>query len=186
MMVSTHLLAGLSLGLLPGLLFGETSGVIYFSIIIGSFFPDLDILFDHRNTFHRPFEYGLAVLIIGSIYLITNSVFLVAILGFFVSMLVHCFMDLISTENRDRALYDHIYHRWIDVKNIIPTRSLRDFLISLLFSTIPFYYMDVRFYPLILVLLGYSFLYAVFRERIEDKVLGDYSSYTERVHQVVI
>lgn len=62
-MVTSHLLFGILLGLSIGSFTG-LEGLVVFSAL-GAVFPDLDMFFEHRKTFHRPF-YSLTVRLLTS------------------------------------------------------------------------------------------------------------------------
>lgn len=182
MMVPTHILAGAALGLLSLSFSTSNANALIWASIAAAFFPDLDVFFKHRKTFHRPFEYVSVFIISVAALSLINSFFIYIVVFVSASLSLHCLMDLFSTKNRDKALYDHFLHEWINVRNYIPTRSYRDAFIAFLFSIPVLIFVEGFYYVPVALLLIYVSSYPMFRERIESKMIGEHSTYTEALH----
>lgn len=127
MFFTTHLLAGLTLGLTitlidPGLLVPAVIGAV-----LGSVFPDADYPFRHRRTFHLPVvSVVLAIPTIIIAITFTNS-YTVGAAYAMIGMGLHCLLDIMGNGHGplnfkyeyDEAVYSHVHGRWI-----APTRWL--------------------------------------------------------------
>jgi hypothetical protein len=142
MMLATHALVGGFLGLffLPfGSAFASQAVLVG---MLGSVIPDLDMIAEHRETLHRPFQMLAVFSLFAVIFAFypLHQVVLVAIFAF--SMSLHCFMDVLSNgktmrplENPDdRAVYNHVSERWIKPKRFVLEGSFPDILLTVFFG----------------------------------------------------
>lgn len=121
MMVTTHAFLGLAVASSMVLIAPEFSAAAAVGAIAGGVFPDLDLLFKHRRTFHFPTYYSvLSLLSLPIILLFTSDL---TVLGFFflLSASLHSISDVIGgglelkpwEGKSDRAVYLHYRGRWL-------------------------------------------------------------------------
>jgi hypothetical protein len=184
MMVSTHILAGIALGLISFHIWPQNAFLFICVSAAAAVFPDLDVLFEHRRTFHRPLEYTVFCSISAIIAIFYP---LLGFLGLFAfgSLTLYCVLDLFSTDGREKALYNHVFGEWVLVRNIVPTRSFKDALAAFLFSIPAYLYLEESYHISLVFLIGYSLIYPLFKDSIESRLLRGYSSYTEAIKSLV-
>lgn len=186
MMVTSHVLFGILVGLSVSTWTG-IEGLLLFSAL-GAVFPDLDMFFEHRKTFHRPFQFlGLSILMFGLFRF--SPLFLVPAV-FLLEASLHSFMDVLCNGKTmrpwkvkdDRAVYDHLRGKWIRPLRFFYDGSPLDLAISLsMAAVITFLY---GFRPEVIFTAFLSLLYTLERKRI-DRMLSDYDRFSEFFHDLV-
>jgi hypothetical protein len=121
MMATTHVFVGLALVAPVAVVVPELATPLAVGAIAGGLGPDLDLVADHRRTFHFP-VLGLpaAGLAIGAA-LLAPSTLPVAFAAFVAVAWIHAASDALGggpemdpwTEPGDRAVYDHLRGRWL-------------------------------------------------------------------------
>lgn len=121
MMATTHAFAGLAVVAPVAYVAPEFAVPLAVGAIVGGLAPDLDLLFEHRRTFHFPVV-GLpvAVLAVGLAVFATSSV-TATLAAVAVVAWLHAASDALGdgpemdlwTNRGDRAVYDHVRGRWI-------------------------------------------------------------------------
>lgn len=177
MMITTHTAVGVALGavLLP--IRPEFAVVAAAAGFLGSIFPDFDVLFEHRKTFHFPVYYWIAAFPALLLAVVFPSTMTIAILFFLVSAGIHSVMDVFGGPREFRpweytsnqAVYLHSRGRWV-----APRRGIRydgapeDLLVAIVASVPGLLLFEGRFRKLILVGLLVSGLYTLFRKQIPE------------------
>jgi hypothetical protein len=174
MMTSTHGIIGLCLGYIAIILGIPLPEYALLAGLIGGIFPDLDLLKNHRKTFHLPVYYPISFLAILSIYLIHNEVVFLYIGLFLLSATIHTLIDVISgglapvefKKTKAFPVYSHYQEKWISHKIIRYDGSLEDFSTSLIAGFAALYVLNGAFIYITFFLLMISTTYFVFRMRI--------------------
>lgn len=129
MMATTHVLAGMALVGATAQLAPEFAPVALIAAAVGSAFPDLDLLGEHRRTLHFPVYYSIAALVAGVLAAVaviaapaaTTTAVVVALAAFLAAAALHSVMDAFGgglelkpwRGTSDRAVYSHYHGRWI-------------------------------------------------------------------------
>lgn len=129
MMLPTHIVIGL-VSFLPLLyMYPLYSTPIIVGVIIGSTFPDLDLLVgNHRKTLHYPVLGILFSAISLVVFLVSSNSITAFYFALFASIFIHSFLDIIGgsledepwERNRNIVVYNHIKGRWFNAKRWIP------------------------------------------------------------------
>lgn len=121
MMLPTHALGGMALGLGAAAVVPEFTGVAVVAGLLGSVFPDLDMYAGHRKTLHYPVYYSLlAAGVFVTATLVPAAVTVGAAL-FVLGAATHSVTDVFGgglelrpwEATSDRAVYDHYRGRWL-------------------------------------------------------------------------
>lgn len=128
-MLPTHIVIGL-VGFLPLLyMYPLYSTPIIVGVIIGSAFPDLDLLVGkHRKTLHYPVLGVLFSTISLVVFLVSSNSITSFCFALFTSIFIHSFLDIIGgsledepwERNRNIVVYNHIKGTWFNAKRWIP------------------------------------------------------------------
>lgn len=121
MMLPTHALGGMMLGLAFGAIFPEFGGIALLAGLLGGIFPDLDMYAGHRKSLHFPVYYstvapGALVLatLVPSLVTVGAALFLLGAAVHSVSDVFGGGLELRPWEGTsDRAVYDHHRGRWL-------------------------------------------------------------------------
>lgn len=187
MMITTHLLGGLLLGSLINSYIG-LPGLVVVSAL-GAVFPDFDMFFEHRKTFHRPFQFlFLAVAVSVASVLFANYLMLLSV--FVLSAAVHSFTDILCNGKTmrpwkvkdDRAVYDHIRGKWIAPKRFFYDGSRVDLGLSFLLASVLVYWQVFSFSVAGIFFL--SMVYTLGRKKI-DRELSDYDRFSGFAKDVI-
>ncbi len=127
MMLPTHALVGMALGLPLALFAPEFAPMALLGGALGGVFPDLDLYAGHRRTLHYPTLYPIAVIpavLLGILVPAPTTVALAVGLG---GAAVHCRMDIYGSglelrpweETSERAVYDHVGGEWIRPRRFV-------------------------------------------------------------------
>ncbi len=175
MMVTTHALAGVVLGLVAGAVSPAAGPVVVVAAMAGGLFPDLDVVTVHRQTLHYPVYYSLAAsggLVAAGI---VSSTQLLAVALFFTSAAVHSLMDVLGgglslrpwEATSNRAVYEHLRERWHTPRRLIPyDGSPADLMLAVLFGLPGLVFLTGRLRVIVGGLLGVSVIYALVRKRL--------------------
>jgi hypothetical protein len=191
MMLTTHILAGASLGLL----FLSSDPEVVFPVMIvglfGSIFPDLDMFAEHRKTLHRPFQMLIVSALFALVFTVysVQAILLAAVFTF--SMSLHCFMDILSngktmhprTDPDDRAVYNRVTDSWIEPRRLVLDGSVPDMILTIVFGIIlvvllPSY--SMVFYTF----MGAGVLYTLLTFRLRNRY-ADYDRYSQIIQKKV-
>lgn len=177
MMSTTHAAMGLTGACLLVPVSPELAAVAGVAAVAGGVFPDLDIVFEHRKTFHHPEGYAVAALLAGGYSILNPAIYPVAVAAFLASAALHSLTDVFGgglglrpwEADDDRGIYLHLSGRWIP-----PRRWIRydgapeDLVVAVLFSIPPFLVFDGPIRQIVLGGLAISAVYVLVRKRLVD------------------
>lgn len=186
MMLPTHIL----IGLLVGSISQSFIGLNYLLLtgVIGSILPDLDMFFNHRKTFHRPFQFTIIGILALPAYFYSPWMAITSV--FFLAASLHCFMDVFGNgktmrpwKDKDgRAVYDHFRNIWITPKRFLYDGSPADLFISVLAASVlvNIFNFDYMVYGV----FSSALIYSISRKRVTDYFEG-YERYSEVVKSLI-
>ncbi|MFD1513858.1 metal-dependent hydrolase [Halomarina rubra] len=128
MMVMTHVLVGIVLGVVATLFAPEAAPLAVVAGGLGGLVPDLDLYVGHRRTLHFPVYGPLAAVGAVGLAALAPSVETVALAVFLASAGVHAAMDALGgglelkpwQATSDRAVYSHFHGRWLRPRRLVP------------------------------------------------------------------
>lgn len=177
MMTTTHIALGMTLAYGMVALFPDLATLVIGVAIVASIFPDVDVLFEHRKTLHFPAYYFLAALPFVALVAVRPTAVPVALLTFLLFAGVHSISDIFGggaearpweTSSR-RAVYLHLGKRWIPPNwGVRYDGSPEDLVLVVLFSLPAFFVYEGALFYLLVVNLGLSIVYTVFRKQVPD------------------
>ncbi len=172
MMLPTHALGGMALGLSVAFVMPEFAGVALVAGFLGGILPDLDMYIGHRKSLHYPVYYsGLALLTL-TIAGLLPSVPTVFTAFFLVGAAVHSVTDILGSglelrpweATSDRAVYDHYRDRWIAPRRWIHyDGSPGDLLVSLTLAVPLLIALDGSVRQVVILTLAVAIVYAAVR-----------------------
>ncbi|MWV40494.1 metal-dependent hydrolase [Natrialba sp. INN-245] len=121
MMATTHVFAALVVVAPVAYAHPELGTALAAGAILGGLAPDLDLVLEHRRSFHFPIS-GLAVAVPAvMIAAVSPSSLAVGVGAFVVAAWLHAVSDAIGggpemdpwNDRSERAVYDHVRDRWI-------------------------------------------------------------------------
>lgn len=194
MMLTTHVLAGLTLAL-PVVVFApELTPAAVVAGALGGAWPDFDMYAGHRKTLHFPVYYSaLAVPAIG-LALVIPTVLTVAVAVGLAAAALHCLMDVYGgglelrpwEGQSDRAVYDHYHDGWVAPRRLIRyDGSPEDLLLAGGFAVPTIVLLDGPVLVLVALLLGISFVYVVLRRWLADLAPAVFSKVPEPIEEYV-
>ncbi len=121
MMLPTHALAGMLLGLVVAQVVPGVGGVAVVAGLLGGVLPDLDMYSGHRRTLHYPVYYAALAVPAALLALVVPSGPTVFVAVFLAGAALHSVSDAFGgglelrpwEATSDRAVYDHHNGRWI-------------------------------------------------------------------------
>jgi len=121
MMLPTHALSGMVLGVTVSAVAPEFGPVAVAAGLLGGVFPDIDMYAGHRKTLHFPVYYSLSAVVAVALAGLFTAVPTVAAALFLLAAAVHSVADAFGgglelrpwEGTSDRAVYDHYRRRWI-------------------------------------------------------------------------
>jgi hypothetical protein len=121
MMLPTHALGGMALGLAVGAAVPEFGAVAVAAGLLGGVFPDLDLYAGHRKRLHFPVYYSALAPAALAAAALAPGVATVAGASFVLGAAVHSVADAFGgglelrpwEASSDRAVYDHYRGRWV-------------------------------------------------------------------------
>jgi len=127
MMLPTHALSGMVLGLAASAVAPEFGAIAIAAGLLGGVFPDLDMYAGHRKTLHFPVYYSLSAGVALALAVVLPSVATVAAALFLLAAAVHSVADAFGgglelrpwEGTSDRAVYNHYRGRWIVPRRLI-------------------------------------------------------------------
>lgn len=138
-MLSTHVLAGGVLGLVFSVFTPYSASLLVMMGMIFSTFPDLDVLFEHRKTFHRPFQYSLLFLLLLFSLFFYQSLVLTLLTAGIGSITLHSISEIFSQGRNlgsggknEKAVFNHPSGSWIEARDLVRVGGRLDLLLSLL------------------------------------------------------
>lgn len=177
MMAVTHALIGLLLGISSSLFWPEMIFYAASAGYIGGVFPDLDLAFNHRKTFHFPVIFSIVTGIAGIATIFNPSIIVIAAFYFFLSATVHSWIDIFGggLETRpwipsdDRGVYSHTLGKWFEPKRWIRyDGSPEDLIFSIAIAIPCFIFYTGLIRELVVLTLLVGGIYTLLRKKIVD------------------
>jgi len=120
MMLPTHALVGMALGLPVALSNPELAPAALVGGFVGGIVPDLDLYSGHRRTLHFPTLYPVAAVPAVLAAVVWSTPTTVAVAFVLLGAAAHCRMDIYGgglelrpwNGTSDRAVYDHVAGEW--------------------------------------------------------------------------
>lgn len=127
MMATTHVLAGVLLGLGVVAVGPVEGGLVVLAGGLGGLAPDLDILGAHRKTLHFPVYGSIAAGLATLLAVAVPTLATVALATFLLAAAVHAVSDLFGgglslrpwNATSDRGVYEHFRGRWHPPRRVI-------------------------------------------------------------------
>lgn len=127
MMATTHVLAGVVLGLGAVAVGPVDSGLVVLAAGLGGLAPDLDILGAHRKTLHFPVYGSVAAALAILLAALVPTLPTVALAAFLLAAAVHAVSDVFGgglslrpwNATSDRGVYEHFRGRWHPPRRVI-------------------------------------------------------------------
>jgi hypothetical protein len=127
MMLPTHALSGMALGLPLVALAPELAPAALVGGFVGGIVPDLDLYAGHRRTLHYPTLYPIAALPLVFLALAVTTPVAVAAAFVLLGAALHCRMDIYGSGlelrpwegNSERAVYDHVDGEWLPPRRFV-------------------------------------------------------------------
>lgn len=172
MMLPTHALGGLLLGIPFVFVAPEFASVALIAGVVGSIFPDLDLYAGHRKTLHYPVCYSGAGLLAIGIAIGFPTTATVATAVFLLGGALHSVADIFGgglelrpwENGSDRAVYDHYHGRWIAPRRWVRyDGSPEDLLGAIVVATPSLLVLDGPFDRMIGGILAIATVYALVR-----------------------
>lgn len=189
-MVFTHAAISLLIGVVAFSF--VPSPFVIIAVVLAGILPDLDLIFEHRKTFHRPFQCLIGSVLLSAVYLFSgNLLFSVGAIAF-LSMSCHSVLDLLSNgktahprkERDERGVYNHLEESWINPRRLVTDGSAGDFMILAVSGLAAIYVSGLtRVKMFAAVLVAGGFIYAVFMMHFRDPLLGDYDRFSELIQK---
>ena len=176
-MLPTHISIGLILFLLISNIYKDYSSLILLASVIGSIFPDLDMIYmKHRKTLHPIFIYLFLSILFLLMASIINNLYIILLFVIFLASFIHTLFDIFGTgaekypwkHNNNDAIYSYLLQKWIQGRRYIAyDGSPMDLLLLLCCSILFIEYNDIIEYNIIIyicILIG--LIYTLLRKRL--------------------
>lgn len=127
MMATTHVLAGVVIGLAAVAVGPVESGLVVLAAGLGGLAPDLDILGAHRKTLHFPVYGSVAAALAILLAAVVPALPTVALAAFLLAAAIHAVSDVFGgglslrpwNATSDRGVYEHLRGRWHPPRRVI-------------------------------------------------------------------
>ncbi len=127
MMLPTHALAGMALGLSVALVTPGVGATAVVAGLLGGVLPDLDMYTGHRRTLHYPVYYTAGAALATPVALLASTGPTVFVAVFLAGAALHSVSDALGgglelrpwEATSDRAVYDHYNERWVEPRRWI-------------------------------------------------------------------
>lgn len=191
MMASTHILSGALIGLIFS--WFESGLLLQFVAVgvVGGVLPDLDLLWEHRKTLHRPFQFSILMAASLITWWMAGNLLLLFGAVLFSGLAVHSLSEVLSQgktmnpdlHESDRGIYNHMTGEWIRPRNVVAVASEQDLLFTYLLA-LPLLLAEVyvlRIGAILVAVLG-TLNFAV-NEKLTREILVDYDRYSEFIQK---
>jgi hypothetical protein len=177
MMATTHVLAGVLLGLGAVAVGPVDSSIVVVAAGLGGLLPDLDLLWVHRRTLHFPGVGTIAAVAATAIAVVAPSLLTVSLAVFLAAAALHAVSDAFGgglalrpwEATSDRGVYEHLRGRWHP-----PRRWIRydgapeDAFLAVALGLPAYASLSGAGRTAVLVLLAVSVVYAAIRRSLVD------------------
>jgi hypothetical protein len=185
MMLPTHALGGMAIGLAVGAVAPEFVGVAVVAGFLGGIVPDLDLYAGHRKTLHYPVYYAVLAAPAAGLVFLFPAATTVGAAVFLLGAAVHSAGDVLGgglelrpwEATSEHAVYDHHRERWIAPRRWIPyDGSPADLLLSVVLAVPLGTALDGGLRALVVVSLAVAVAYAAVRRllpAVADLLVGE-------------
>ncbi len=175
MMATTHVFAGLAVVAPVAYVAPEFAVPLAVGAIVGALAPDVDLVFDHRRSFHFPVAGVVPAVVATALAVLATAPTTVAIAAAAVAAWLHAMSDALGggpemdpwTDPSNRAVYDHVRGRWLR-----PRRWIRydgapeDAALAVALATPALLVFDGWLTAFIVGAIALSIVYALLRRRL--------------------
>ncbi|MFC4542697.1 metal-dependent hydrolase [Halosolutus amylolyticus] len=175
MMATTHAFAGLAAVAPVAYAAPEFAGPLAVGAILGGLAPDLDLVLEHRRSFHFPVAGVVPAVLAATLAALVPTALTVALAAVAVAAWLHAASDALGggpemdpwTNPSDRAVYDHVRGRWLR-----PRRWIRydgapeDAAVAVALAVPALFVFDGWFPAVVLGGIAVSLVYAGVRRRL--------------------
>ena len=177
MMSTTHAAMGLTGAVLLIPFSPELAVVAALGAFAGGIFPDIDVVFEHRKTFHHPELYPVLAGVSSVLAVLSPGPWTVGVAAFLASAALHSLVDVFGgglsrrpwLVDDHRGIYLHLSGRWIPPKRWVRyDGSPEDLLVAVGFSIPPLVAFDGLVQQATIAGLVVSLAYVLLRKRLVD------------------
>jgi len=177
MMLPTHALGGMALGLAAAAVAPEFAGIALVAGLLGGVFPDLDMYAGHRKTLHYPVIYSMlatgaltAAVLVPTTVTVGGALFALGAATHSVADIFGGGLELRPWEaTSDRAVYDHYTGRWITPRHWVRyDGSPGDLLLSVALAVPLLLALDGVLRDVVVASLTIGVLYTAVRRRLPE------------------
>lgn len=177
MMATTHLLVGLAMAVPVAVVAPEVGVPAAVGGMAGGFFPDLDMVAEHRRTLHFPVLYWIPAVPAGLAALVAPGPITVAAAMFFLAAAIHSGSDAFGgglelrpwEPSSDKGVYVRATGRWLPpLRWIRYDGSPEDLALAAVVAVPGLLAFEGHVRTVALVALGVSVVYSVLRKRIVE------------------
>ncbi len=177
MMAVTHALIGLLLAISSAWIWPEMIFYAALGGFIGGIFPDLDLAFNHRKTFHFPVIFSIVTLVAGTATLFNPSNLTIAVFYFFLSATIHSWIDIFGgglearpwIPSDDRGVYSHTLGKWFEPRRWIRyDGSPEDLVLSTAIAVPCYLFYSGLFQDIVVLTVLTGGIYTLLRKKIVD------------------
>lgn len=177
MMLPTHALAGMALGLAAGAVAPEFAPVAVLAGLVGGVLPDLDMYAGHRRTLHFPVYYPVLGVAALALAVLAPGAATVALAVGLLSAAVHSLADVLGgglelrpwEATSDRAVYDHHRGRWLEPRRWVAyDGSPGDLLVSVTLAVPLLWALEGPLRGMVVGALAVGTAYALVRKHLPD------------------
>jgi hypothetical protein len=188
MMIFTHIMVGVLVGAVVSL-FSSNPVVLVAAGAIGGSVPDLDMLWTHRKTLHFPVGFSLASVLLGLVYVLSNSASVLVLATGVVAAALHSLMDILGggkemrpwEETDDRAAFNHVTGEWIAARRIFYDGSVPDLAIATVSGVAVVRILPSAFTSPIVLVVGLAVVYTLLRRYITERIPAEYATFSSYI-----
>lgn len=193
MMAFTHILVGILLSAGISQLAGLSVTPFMIAGAVGGLFPDIDLLFTHRKTFHYPFIFPILTIISVAIYAVVQLETLLFLTAFMAAAAAHSAMDVLGggkemrpwRETDDRAVYDHLRQRWVKPLRLFYDGSLPDLILAIISAVGILYAVSSGADVIISLLVVLAIIYTLLRRVVTQWIPEDYATFSSYIQHKI-
>jgi len=171
---------GMVIALAAASVYPEHTSLLLLCGGIGGVFPDFDLAFIHRRTFHFPVYYSVLASGLALISVVWMSLWTLSLTLIVAAAAAHSISDVFGgsaepkpwERNCDHAVYNHFHGRWEPARRIIRyDGAVEDLALATLLAVPVYVAASEPLQSIVVGLFGISVVYTLFR-----KPLGDFGA----------